>query len=43
MDVVMKTLGLVRNLLSNKSQIDHVMALYGKQVNPEFYYFSRGG
>ncbi len=32
-DVVMKTLGLLRNLLSNKSQIDHVMSLYGKQVN----------
>ena len=33
-DVVMKTLGLLRNLLStNKSQIDHVMTLYGKQVN----------
>jgi armadillo repeat-containing protein 8 len=32
-DVVMKTLGLLRNLLSNKSQIDHVMNLYGKQVN----------
>lgn len=31
-DVVMKTLGLLRNLLSNKSQIDHVMSLYGKQV-----------
>ncbi len=32
-DVVMKTLGLLRNLLSNKSQIDHVMSLYGKQVS----------
>ena len=30
--VVMKTLGLLRNLLSNKSQIDHVMNLYGKQI-----------
>ena len=30
--VMMKTLGLLRNLLSHKSDIDHVMNLYGKQV-----------
>jgi len=30
--VIMKTLGLLRNLLSNKQDIDHVMALYGNQV-----------
>ena len=30
--VIMKTLGLLRNLLSRKSDIDHVMSLYGKQV-----------
>ena len=29
---MMKTLGLLRNLLSHKSDIDHVMNLYGKQV-----------
>ena len=29
-NVVMKTLGLLRNLVTHKSQIDHVMNLYGK-------------
>lgn len=28
----MKTLGLLRNLVTHKSQIDHVMSLYGKQI-----------
>lgn len=32
MNVVMKTLGLLRNVLSNKHQIDHIMASYGKQI-----------
>ena len=32
MNVVMKTLGLLRNLLSNKHHIDHIMATYGKQI-----------
>jgi len=31
-NVVMKTLGLLRNLVTHKSQIDHVMSLYGKQI-----------
>ncbi len=31
-DVTMKTLGLLRNLVAQKSQIDHVMSLYGKQI-----------
>jgi len=31
-NVVMKTLGLLRNLVTHKSQIDHVMNLYGKQI-----------
>lgn len=31
-NVVMKTLGLLRNLLTHKLQIDHVMSLYGKQI-----------
>ena len=31
--VVMKTLGLLRNLLSNdKQHIDHISSLYGKQL-----------
>jgi len=30
--VVMKTLGLLRNLLSNKHHIDHITSLYGKQL-----------
>jgi len=30
--VVMKTLGLLRNLLSNKQHIDHITAGYGKQL-----------
>ena len=31
-NVIMKTLGLLRNLLSNKQHIDHIMASYGKQI-----------
>lgn len=31
-NVVMKTLGLLRNLLSNKHHIDHISAIYGKQM-----------
>ncbi|GBL91450.1 Armadillo repeat-containing protein 8 [Araneus ventricosus] len=31
-DVLMKTLGLLRNLLSTKPHIDHIMGLHGKQV-----------
>lgn len=30
--VVMKTLGLLRNLLSNKHHIDHITNIYGKQL-----------
>ena len=30
--VVMKTLGLLRNLLSNKHHIDHITNMYGKQL-----------
>jgi len=30
--VVMKTLGLLRNLLSNKHHIDHISTIYGKQM-----------
>ena len=30
--VVMKTLGLLRNLMSNKHHIDHITSLYGKQL-----------
>lgn len=31
-DVLMKTLGLLRNLLSNKPHIDHLMANYGQEI-----------
>ena len=31
-DVVMKTLGLLRNLVSNKQDIDQIMASYGKNI-----------
>ena len=31
-NVVMKTLGLLRNLLSNKHHIDHIMTSNGKQI-----------
>uniref|UniRef100_T1J6L0 Armadillo repeat-containing protein 8 n=1 Tax=Strigamia maritima TaxID=126957 RepID=T1J6L0_STRMM len=31
-NVLMKTLGLLRNLLSTKPHIDHIMGLYGKQI-----------
>ncbi|KAG1714932.1 Armadillo repeat-containing protein 8 [Nymphon striatum] len=31
-DVVMKTLGLLRNLLSTKTHIDHIMSIHGKQI-----------
>ncbi|GIX69156.1 armadillo repeat-containing protein 8 [Caerostris darwini] len=31
-DVLMKTLGLLRNLLSTKPHIDHIMGLHGKQI-----------
>ncbi|XP_054166382.1 armadillo repeat-containing protein 8-like isoform X2 [Oppia nitens] len=31
-NTLMKTLGLLRNLLSNKPHIDHIMSLHGKQV-----------
>ena len=42
-NVVMKTLGLLRNLVTHKSQIDHVMNLYGKLLTALptcFIYFS---
>nr|CAD7259291.1 unnamed protein product [Timema shepardi] len=31
-DVLMKTLGLLRNLLSTKPHIDHIMGLHGNQI-----------
>ncbi|RWS13007.1 armadillo repeat-containing protein 8-like protein [Dinothrombium tinctorium] len=31
-NIVLKTLGLIRNLLSNKPHIDHIMGLHGKQM-----------
>jgi hypothetical protein len=31
-NIVMKTLGLLRNLLSTKPHIDHIMSLNGKQI-----------
>jgi len=31
-DVLMKTLGLLRNLLSTKGHIDYIMNLHGKQI-----------
>lgn len=31
-DVLMKTLGLLRNLLSTKSHIDFIMNLHGNQI-----------
>lgn len=31
-NVLMKTLGLLRNLLSTKAHIDHIMELHGKQI-----------
>ncbi|RWS24853.1 hypothetical protein B4U80_03492, partial [Leptotrombidium deliense] len=31
-NIVLKTLGLIRNLLSNKPHIDHIMSLHGKQM-----------
>ena len=31
-NVVMKTLGLLRNLLSNKPHIDHIMTQHGKEI-----------
>jgi len=31
-DVVMKTLGMLRNLLTGKSHIDHIMSVYGQQI-----------
>ncbi|GAB6019062.1 Armadillo repeat-containing protein 8 [Chamberlinius hualienensis] len=31
-NVLMKTLGLLRNLLANKAHIDHLMGLHGKQI-----------
>lgn len=31
-NVLMKTLGLLRNLLSTKPHIDHIMALHGLQI-----------
>lgn len=31
-DVLMKTLGLLRNLLSTKSHIDYIMNLHGNQI-----------
>lgn len=30
--VLMKTLGLLRNLLSTKPHIDHIMGLHGNQI-----------
>ena len=32
MNVAMKTLGLLRNLLSTKAHIDHIMTLNGKEI-----------
>ncbi|XP_035661566.1 armadillo repeat-containing protein 8-like isoform X1 [Branchiostoma floridae] len=31
-NVLMKTLGLLRNLLSNKPHIDHIMGMHGQQI-----------
>ena len=31
-NIVMKTLGLLRNVVAHKSQIDHVMSLFGKHI-----------
>lgn len=31
-DVVIKTLGLLRNLLANKPHIDHIMTLHGREI-----------
>lgn len=31
-NVLMKTLGLLRNLLSTKPHIDHIMGLHGTQI-----------
>lgn len=31
-NIVMKTLGLLRNLLTGASHIDHIMGMYGKQI-----------
>lgn len=30
--IIMKTLGLLRNVVAHKSQIDHVMGLFGKHI-----------
>ena len=30
--VIMKTLGLLRNILSQATDIDYIMGLYGKQI-----------
>ena len=41
-NIVMKTLGLLRNVVAHKSQIDHVMSLFGKhimQVNMKIHIF----
>lgn len=40
-NVVMKTLGLLRNLLSNKLHIDHIMSSYGKQIMQVICHLSR--
>lgn len=41
-NVLMKTLGLLRNLLSTKPHIDHIMGLHGNQIMQViiFIYFS---
>ncbi len=39
-NVVMKTLGLLRNLLSTKPHIDHIMASHGKQIMQVFWRIS---
>lgn len=31
-NIVLKTLGLLRNVVAHKNQIDHVMSLFGKQI-----------
>ena len=36
-NIVMKTLGLLRNVVAHKSQIDHVMSLFGKHIMREYF------
>jgi hypothetical protein len=37
-NVVMKCLGLLRNLLSNKKDIDHIMSLHGSKIMQVLFY-----